>query len=390
MFSIAHLMLIVLASALVCWICALTFWLVGPVALVLVFFGAVMCCVAAVVVVIRSVSTHRDAVVRALAIAANRGMPLAPALEAFSEQSGFFFRHRARVLADALRSGLPLPAALDRVPGVLPRDAEMMARVGWSAGIPGAALAEAASRRHTPPPWLNVAARFNYLLFVLLTLQSLTAFVLYFIAPKLQAIYRDFGLALPPTTLAVFQMNNVAVREGYIVGLLLAGEVLLVIAIPLIAAGSLAGWLPVFGRLFARKHAAIILRSLAIAVENDKPLAPVLALLARCYPSPWVRDRLRGVALDLNRGRDWCESLRGHGIIGPTEAVLLDAARRAGNLPWALREAADSGERRLTYRLHALVQVLYPILIIALAILVVVVASAYLSPLVRLIERLAG
>ncbi len=266
----------------------------------------------------RGHSAQREALVQALAIAARRRMPLSPTLEAFSEQCGFIFRNRILTLADALQIGLPLPEALDRVPGVLPADAEVMIRVGWDVGIPVEALQEAAARRSSPPPWVNLTGQITYVLFVLLAIQTLVGFIMYFIAPKLEAIFADFGLPLPPVTLIVLQMNFVGFNYRYFAGLMIAVELFLLVSLPLTAGGRLSGWIPLFDRLFLRRHSAVILRSLARVVECDKPLPKAIAVLARRYPATWVHVRLRGVALDIDRGRDWCESLYYHSLISAT------------------------------------------------------------------------
>lgn len=389
-FRLSHLMVAVLGCGLVCWLLMEALYTFGPITLALAVIGLAISVVATIVVMFRGQAAQREALVQALAIAARRGMPLSPTLEVFAQNSGVVFRNRVLTLADALRSGLSLPDALDRCPRVLPLDAEVILRVGWEAGIPVESLQEAANRPVAPPRWVSLSSRLAYLLGVLIIMQGLCGFILYFITPKFEAIFKDFGIGLPPPTLIVIQGGQFASKYGIPFGLLFAGEVFLLIGIPLISGTWMGSWLPFFDRIFLRRHAAVVLRSLARVVECEKPLPPALATLARKYPSSWVRDRLQGVALDLDRGRDWCESLYYHSLITATDAALLDAARRAGNLPWALREAADTGERRLAYRLQAIIQVVFPILMLGLGALVLMIATAYFTPLIVLIQRLAG
>jgi protein transport protein HofC len=380
------------------FLCAVAFWAVGavlyvagPVGLAGIILLIGVMAVAAAIIMFRGQGAQRDSLVWALAIAAGRGMPLAPALEAFAEQCGFLFRNRVLTLADGLNSGLTLPDALDRAPGVLPRDAEVIVRTGWDAGVPARALAEAAAKRWAPAPqWVNLTSRIAYLLFVLTAMQSIVGFVMYFILPKFEAIFKDFGLPLPPATIVVIQASHFAVKYGYIWAFLFAAQLGLLAILPFSVGGWLSGLLPPIDRLLVRRHTAVILRSMAVVVENGKPLPRAVGTLARRYPVSWVRDRMRGVALDIDRGADWCQSLYYHGLIGAADAALLDAARRAGNLPWALREAAESGERRLAYRLQAWVQALFPVVIVALGMLVFMIVTAYFTPLITLIQRLAG
>ena len=93
---------------------------------------------------------------------------------------------------------------------------------------------------------------------------------------------------------------------------------------------------------------------------------------------------------DVQRGGDWVESLGDHSLIRPSEEAVLASALRVGNLSWALGEMAEANERRLGYRLQLWLQMLFPVLIIALGSLVFVIAVAYFSPIAKLIEVLAG
>ena len=138
-FLLKHLMLMVFFSALAMWLAVAAFFLLGAIVLVFGLVGLVMTVVGVVVIAFQGYRARQDSLLWALAVAAERGMPLAPALYAISEQGGFFFRHRAIALGQLVEDGATLPEALDRVPGVLSREAEVLRRVGYEAGdLPGA------------------------------------------------------------------------------------------------------------------------------------------------------------------------------------------------------------------------------------------------------------
>jgi type II secretory pathway component PulF len=146
--------------------------------------------------------------------------------------------------------------------------------------------------------------------------------------------------------------------------------------------------MPVIDRLFLRRHAVLILRCLAMVVEAGRPIGAGLATMALNYPAKWVQERLVGVHLLCEQGHDWVDALWRFGLITRTDLALLESARRAGNLPWALRELADGSARRLGYRLQAIGQIALTLLLLTLGAFVGLVAVAYFLPLVRLIESL--
>jgi type II secretory pathway component PulF len=153
------------------------------------------------------------------------------------------------------------------------------------------------------------------------------------------------------------------------------------------------GWFdlrfPGLERLFPRPHVTVIFRSLSIIVGAGQPISVGLNSLARAYPRPWIRRRMARVARAVDQGEPWSAALHSQGLVRDAELAVIDAAERAGNLAWALRELADAGERRSSYRLELLAQLLFPAALLMAAVMLLSIAVAYFGPLALLIERLA-
>jgi protein transport protein HofC len=218
----------------------------------------------------------------------------------------------------------------------------------------------------------------------------IVAFVLYFIIPKFEAIFYDFGVPLPQVTVFVIMASHHIVRFSWVLVPLILAEVLLLLAWPF----SFLGWeyvhVPLIDRLFVRRHTALVLRCLGWVVEAGRPLPWGIELLSRWYPTRWVRGRLERAAVDVAHGDTWTTALARQGLLRAADVALLESAQRVGNLPWAMRETADGGERRLAYRLQIVVDTLFPLVVVALGMLVGLIAVSFFTPLVVLIGRLAG
>lgn len=322
-----------------------------------------------------------------LATAATRQIPLAPGVEAFAQQSSGVVRNRAHALATLLQGGKTLAEAVDWIPRVVPWDATLLIRVGEHVGRLDAGLREAAEsrvRRHQV--FRDLIGRVGYLMGVIAISQVVVGFVVFFIIPKFEAIFKDFGIALPGATTALI------VGSRYFVDYAswLSGAEFLVVVYLAFALGR-GGWqgLPIVGRLFRLQQKALLLHALALVVEANQPLDRALAVMAASYPSRRVRKKLR-VALALNQsGTPWTAALDGVGLISPRDMGLLDAAARAGNLAWVLRTLADTGERRSAYRLQLGSQLAFVLAMLAFGSVVLFFAIAMFMPLVSLIERLA-
>jgi type II secretory pathway component PulF len=324
-----------------------------------------------------------------VAAAAEKQIPLAPCIEAFGREQGGRFDLRARKLATDLRSGIPLGAAIARSPGVLPKAAELAARVGQECGRLGPALREEIVSQSESSALRNATAgRLIYVYIVLLSAPLITTFAMIKIVPSYQKIYSDFDVTMPAITTFVLRLAaNPIVR-----GLLGISSLL---ATGMLCCGALwyIGWPPVtppgLGRLLLRFDRGRILRALAFPAEQGRPLEPMIENLAAKYPRRGTRRRLRQAAEQIAGGHDWIATFRAHGLVAQVDAGVLQAAQRVGNLPWALREMAESNERRLLYRLEVLLQVGSIIMIVLFGFLTLLFCLAFFLPLVKLIRMLS-
>ena len=92
----------------------------------------------------------------------------------------------------------------------------------------------------------------------------------------------------------------------------------------------------------------------------------------------------------MRHGESWIDALWHQGLIRPTDAEVLASASEVGNLAWAMRELAETGERRLAFRFQAVIQTLFPLVVVGFGLVVVFLAIAFFAPLSMLIRRLAG
>jgi len=379
-------------------------WLVAAIAVVLclvvtmtavvVVAGIVLLFAMAIgagVILARRRSTQQDSLLVILAIAAEGNMPLAPTVAAFADQYKGNYRRRIMNLAAELNSGRSVPDALESVRRVVSRDALLLARVGEQTGRLPQALRMAASTRSSQLPiWTAISSRLAYLLAMLLVMQNICGFMLYYIVPKFESIFKDFGVPLPEPTIWMIEGSHFLIKYGYFWVWIPPLELLLLIFLPF----SFAGWVnydvPFFDRFLKRRHMALILRSLSLAVEAGKPIEVGLTTLASHYPTLWVRRKLIKVDERVQLGESWISALEQQGIIQTSDAQVLSSAAEVGNLAWALRELAETAERRLAFRFQAVIQTLFPLVVICLGLVVGFVAIAFFSPLIVLLGRLSG
>jgi len=390
--GVRHLMYVVAIVAVLLWLGVL----VGgslPLIFIVILFGVVVLFATPMsigVILARGRSTRQDSLLWVLAIAAEKEMPLAPAVVAFADQYRGGSYRRIMSLAAHLNGGTMLPEALERAGRVVSRDAVLLAWVGQAAGmLPKALRMAVASRSSYLSIWTAIAARLSYILALLVVMQTITGFIMIYVIPKFEAIFKDFALPLPGLTVSLIYVCHFITRYGAPLSLIPLIELVLLIALPL----SFLSWgnynVPLFDHLLGRRHTALILRSLSLVIDGKKPVSLGLSTLAAHYPTWRIRRRLKRVESDVRQGVDWIQALWRHGLIRATDAEVLASAAAVGNLGWALAELAETAERRLAARSQAVVQTLFPLVVVMLGMVVFLLCVAYFLPLVQLIERMA-
>jgi type II secretory pathway component PulF len=221
-----------------------------------------------------------------------------------------------------------------------------------------------------------------------LVLSLIWVFIAVEILPAYQRIFEDFSMELPELTQVVLKMSNLFYEMSPL--LVLAGLVVFVFF--LYGARCYVGLgvfdLPVLRRFVRRLDTATILDTLAFSVEASQPIPTAFAALSAEYPRGSIRRRMRRVWLAVAEGREWCDSLVHAGLLTQPDAGVLHSAARAGNLPWAMREVADSNRRRFDCRLQVVTQILFPVTAGAIGVTVCLFVAGCFLPLVKLVECL--
>ena len=340
--------------------------------------------VVALLIFFRRLWIRRDAFLGLLASTIERGLPLETVLTALTLDGQASFGSRSQRLGALLNSGVSLPDALLRVPGLVPPYAVLAARCGEAAGNLPAALRDAAEQRsRRAEMWSPFAGRLIVLVWSIAIGMIVTAFWSRFIFPKMQQILEDFeidpyfGVFGFMAFIADFSSNLLPLLPWIVLGLLYGLAVYIGILPNKIPLGPLRrGW-----------ETGPLLRNLALFAEAGQPLAPALDLLGHEHSSRWMRRRLIKAAQLLDSGEPLGVALRRARLLSATNAGLVRAAEQAGNLAWGLRTIADSNERRLAYRWNAIAQVGLPLATLLVGGYVFIVALAQFVPVIFIIQH---
>jgi type II secretory pathway component PulF len=343
-------------------------------------------------------SLQQEALLQVMAMAARESQPIGPAVSAFGPTCRGHYARKVAELGYLLERGDSLPDALDRVPDVLNKTSTTIARVGWETGTLRRMLNDATETMSREKTARNVlAGAISYPLLVLAILLGLAVFLTVRVAPQMAGIFKEGNLELPEPTRTVFAIGQTA--AGYLISpdtptsalfcVLVGGCAGVLILIGIFLLPRLFEKLPWLNGFARRRHMVVVLKALAAAMELGQTVPAVLDRLATIFPRHLVRNRLAKTSKRVQQGEPWIKALQAEGLLGSADVALLGSAERLGNLPWALREAADSSQRRSLYRLMAWGQIFQMLTIAGLGLIVLLFAITYFRPLITMIDALS-
>jgi type II secretory pathway component PulF len=216
------------------------------------------------------------------------------------------------------------------------------------------------------------------------------SFMMIKIVPVFQKMFEEFGLKLPAMTALVINASKWFIQIGWIpvVPLIAVLFPVLLFAQVLYFVGWLPRDLPLLWRLTKRYDGALVMRGLALAIRRGMPMPEAMRMIAQSYPLLIVSMQLEGAANEVAAGAEWTDSLRRTGLITQSDAAVLTAAQRVGNLDWALEEMAASALRRQVHRVQVILQILFPVAILTVGVFVFVFVCGLFLPLITLIQGL--
>jgi type II secretory pathway component PulF len=359
------------------------------------FVGGLIALLAAsalVEVVIERRAAQRRSTATMLALMVDRGHALDSSVLFTGQPMRGIAGRAADRLFRALDEGTPLVDAIAAHPRALPPEALAYLAAGQTRQAEAAALRELSRSEHSELAsiWRACIDRTSYLVFVLAMMVAVLAFIMIKLVPEFEKIFAEFSVDMPKITQLAVSVSQLFTQ--YFGAPIVMALVLLVFGSFIVAfcyLADLAVLRPWGEALFRGRATAHVLRILAVTTEQRQSLSHALTWLAHVYPSAALRSRLTAAANQVNSGagRDALVDAR---IVTAAEHGLLQAAARAGNLPWALRQIARRRERRAVYRWATVLQIAYPAAILLLGAFVAFYVIALFVPIVQLIYGLAS
>ncbi|MEI6561315.1 MAG: type II secretion system F family protein [Verrucomicrobiota bacterium] len=334
---------------------------------------------------------------RQLATLIDAGLPLLRGLTVLAKQEkDVVLKRTINMLADSVQGGSTFSESLAQHPKVFNKLYINMVKAGELGGVLELVLNRLAEFQEKAQKIANkVKSAMAYPMIVLVIAILIMWFLLVFIVPKFEAIFKDMlgNKPLPDITQFVIGISK-AVQDHFfsIIGFFVA----FVIAYKLFASSS-AGRVvldrvklrvPLMGDLLRKSSISRFTRTLGTLVESGVPILQALNITKDTSGNAVIADAIMKVHDAVKEGESIVAPLEASGVFPPLVISMIDVGEETGQLPAMLLKVADVFDDEVDNAVAGLTSMLEPLMIVFLAIVVGGIVIALFMPLITIIQQM--
>lgn len=334
---------------------------------------------------------------RQLSTLQDAGLPILRSLKILEGQC------RPGVLKNALtdvvediESGLTLSEAFSKHPKAFDRLYCNMVKAGEAGGALEAILQRLADFKEKAQSLKRkIKGAMVYPIVVITVAVTIVGFILYFIIPKFEAIFKDFGVDLPGMTVFLIKASNFVVEYA---PACIAAPFVMWIIIKLLyktKIGSLVlDWIvlriPVMGQIAGKSTVARTMRTLGTLVTSGVPILESIAIVRETAGNAVFERCFTRIYDSIREGETISVPLKQSRLVDDIVVNMIDVGEETGDLDTMLNKIADNYDEEVEVLVESLMSLLEPLMIVVLGGIVGFIVIALFLPLVQLISKLSG
>ncbi|MCW8331064.1 type II secretion system inner membrane protein GspF [Photobacterium sp. SDRW27] len=336
-------------------------------------------------------TTELSLITRQLATLVQASMPLEECLKAVAEQSE---KARLKNMLLAVRSrvveGYTLSDSMAEYPHIFDQLFRAMVAAGEKSGHLDTVLnrlADYTENRQQMRSKLQQAMIYPTML--TLVAVAVVAFLLATVVPKIVDQFVQMGQQLPTITEVLLAASNFVQNWGLAVVLVIAGSIML-LKTALKKPDFRLRWdrwvmgLPVIGKVARGLNTSRFARTLSICTSSAIPLLDGMKVASDVMTNTWVNKQVLEAADRVREGASLRVSLDQTKLFPPMMLHMIASGERSGELEQMLTRAADNQDRDFESLVNMALGIFEPLLIVAMAGIVMFIVIATLMPIIAL------
>ena len=336
---------------------------------------------------------------RQLSTLISAGLPLLRSLRTLSKQEkNVNLKKIMGILAESVEGGTTFSEALSQHPKAFNKLYVNMVKAGELGGVLEVVLTRLAEFAEKSQRIRGkVTSAMVYPLVVLTIAVVIVAFLMLFIVPKFEAIFKDMlgGRPLPIITQIIMDLSRFI--QGNFILIAVALVVLVVgsrfaLRLPGIstAVDRYKLKLPLFGDLLTKTSVARFSRTLGTLVSSGVPILQALQITRDTAGNERVGEAITSIHDNVKEGESMVAPMEASQIFPPMVVSMVQVGEETGQLPDMLTKVADVFEEEVDVAVSGLTSLLEPVMIVLLALIVGTIVVALFLPLITIIQDLTA
>jgi len=332
---------------------------------------------------------------RQLSTLQDAGLPIVQSLQILTDmQRPGAFRGILGQVTEDVQGGTMLSDAMARHPKVWDKLYTNLVKAGEAAGALDVILRRLSEFREKAQKLKKkIIGALIYPIAVLTIATAILTFIMVFIVPKFEQIFRDLNIRLPALTTLLITMSSFIASFWWII---LIALVFGIVGIKIFRGTESGGAIvdrvalkvPVLGNVVKKGSVARFTRTLGTLVTSGVGFLDALDITKSATPNIVVRNAIQDVRDSVKEGETINEPLRRSGVFDDIVVNMIKVGEETCELDKMLIKIADNYDEEVDSAVAAMMALLEPALIIFMGVAVGFIVIALFLPLISIIEQL--
>lgn len=222
----------------------------------------------------------------------------------------------------------------------------------------------------------------------------IVGFIMVYIIPKFKEIFMDFDVELPAMTMWLIGMSDFVAAYWYLAPVFPFSIWLLIKIIRKNKTGAYAlDWvslrIPILGSILSKSTTARICRTLGTLIASGVPILEALQISRDTAGNAVFRKAFDHIYAAIREGESMAVPLKETRIVDDIVVNMVDVGEETGALDNMLYKVADVYEEEVEVLVEGLINMLEPLMVVALGLIVGFIVIALFLPLVKLLNELS-
>ncbi|HOX05986.1 MAG TPA: type II secretion system F family protein [Planctomycetota bacterium] len=305
------------------------------------------------------------------------------------------FRFCLETVVEDIRGGTDLSTAMSRHPKVFSHIYVNMVKAGEASGQLEAILVRLAEYMEaTVKLKREIVSAMTYPVISLVMIFGVTAFLMIFIIPKFEEIFKSLNVDLPIPTRVVLITSKIMVSYWWAV---LIGLALLITGIVLFKRTETGGLLvdkltlkiPVFGPLFQKVALSRFARTFSTLIKSGVPILGALEIVASTSGNRVIEATVSSCKDSIRAGEPLSKPLSQSPVFPPMVVRMISIGEKSGALEQLLEKISQFYDEQVSAAVEGLTAMIEPIMIAIMGLVVGGIVISVFLPIVKIQQMLS-